>query len=161
MDPKIKLEFYNAEGKDAFEVRQQQRVAEKHLRNVYGKYAAEHVAAIANVEREPKLSFTTVLDGKDFSAASHQELISESLRKYKRDSSDINYFVGDNCSTNKALAIAISVSFIGCPSHQYLESFSLRIGKISELMKLLRDLKRRGNLRLKTALQPILRNETR
>ena len=116
----------------------------------------------------PMLSFTTVLDGTNFSAASHQEMISDSLRGYERISSDVNYIVADNCSTNKALAIVMGVPLIGCASHrfnlavgQYLKSFDVGIGNISERMKLLRGPKRRANLRSKTTLQPFLCNDTR
>ena len=57
---------------------------------------------------------------------------------------------------------------IGCASHRfnlacksYLQRYEPTLSKINSLMVTLRNVKQAGKLRTKTALEPVVRNDTR
>jgi len=101
-------------------------------------------------------------------AAAHKEFIISTLAFYQREPEALTFLVGDNCSTNKALATQCGVPLIGCGSHRLnlavkrvLEPFEPILKKIHELMGKLSTIKQAAKLRRATALQPIKRNVTR
>lgn len=101
-------------------------------------------------------------------AAAHKEFIISTLAYYQKGPESSAFLVGDNCSTNKALATLCRVPLVGCGSHRlnlavkrFLEPFEPILKKIHELMVKLSTIKQAAKLRRVTTLQPIKRNVTR
>lgn len=101
-------------------------------------------------------------------AAAHKDFINSTLEFYQREPEALTFLVGDNCSTNKALATRCGVPLVGCGSHRLnlavkrvLEPFEPILKKIHELMGKLSTIKQAAKLRRATTLQPIKRNVTR
>ena len=98
-------------------------------------------------------------------AAAHKEFIISTLAFYQEA---LTFLVGDNCSTNKALATQCGIPLIGCGSHRLnlavkkvLEPIEPTLKKIHELMGKLSTIKQAAKLRRVTTLGPIKRNVTR
>jgi hypothetical protein len=96
-----------------------------------------------------------------YGAVDHKLLLKEMLEDYDKSLSSIGYLIGDNCSTNKALANTLNVPLIGCASHRLNLACKLIISeeesllqKVASLMKLLSTKKRRARLRTLTNLRP-------
>jgi len=116
------------------------------------------------------LSFTPLLDESDFSAQSHFDLLNFVLVEvFQKDFSNVVCLVGDNCSTNVALANICNKPLIGCAAHRfnlavqnYLKDFhEPLLAKLNLLITKLRTLKNSGRLRSFTDLRPRLRCQTR
>ncbi|KAF1784144.1 hypothetical protein GQ600_15448 [Phytophthora cactorum] len=72
---------------------------------------------------------------------------------YKRDTSNISYLVGDNCSVNTKLADLLEVSFIGSASHRldlavnlFLSEYEPQLEQVQQLMQKLRGLNKAAKL---------------
>jgi hypothetical protein len=96
-----------------------------------------------------------------FRAVDHKLLLKELLQEYGREIEDIGYLIGDNCSTNKALANQLHVPLIGCASHRLNLATKIVISleehllvKVSGVMTLLSSKKRSARLRASTPLRP-------
>ncbi|ETK70879.1 hypothetical protein L915_21792 [Phytophthora nicotianae] len=90
---------------------------------------------------------------------------------------DVLFLVGDNYEVNKQLANLMGVPLVGCASHrlnlavrEYLAPHEDALAEVQALMRKLRTLKQAAKLRTKsvvtllqpkTALQPVLRQDTR
>lgn len=61
LDPRLKLHFFAAEGKDPVEVREQQRIAERHFRRTFDKYSIQHDVS-RDVNPRPTYSNRTPFD---------------------------------------------------------------------------------------------------
>ena len=115
------------------------------------------------------LAMTPLLDETSLTASNHKALILATLHRYNLRRSRLFCLIGDNCSTNKALADFLGVPLLGCRSHRlnlaveaYLKNFlSREIDAVSRLMSKLSTLKEAGKLRLSTSLRPVRRNATR
>jgi len=115
------------------------------------------------------LAFSPLLDESDFSAASHFEFIQFVLEEvYQKTLSNVICLVGDNCSTNKALADLCGKPLVGCAAHRfnlavqkYLSGHDVLLTKVNELMTKLRTLKNAAKLRMLSPLRPRLRCATR
>jgi hypothetical protein len=116
----------------------------------------------------PLLAFAPLLDETNLGAESHFEFLSATLELYGRSMQSVLFFVGDNCSTNKALANLADVPLVGCASHrlnlackQIFDCHSAMLQKMSSLMSRLSTLKNAARLRDVTELHPVTRNVTR
>ncbi|RHY62366.1 hypothetical protein DYB34_013738 [Aphanomyces astaci] len=119
------------------------------------------------------LSFEPLLDETSMTAEIHKTFILKSLQHYMLDRTKVESglvaLIGDNCTTNVALARLMSRPLVGCSSHRlnlgvekYLKnSLGNELNKVQAIMVKLRNVKASGQLRLTTMLRPVLRNETR
>lgn len=115
------------------------------------------------------LRFAPLLDSTSFTAVAHKEFIQEACDYYKIPLSKVVCLIGDNCSTNKALANLLKKPLVGCRSHRLniaVEAFVVslldsEVRKITALMTKLKTLKGAGKLKRLTGLKPKLRNITR
>ncbi|ETP16151.1 hypothetical protein F441_09212 [Phytophthora nicotianae CJ01A1] len=87
---------------------------------------------------------------------------------FGRSLDDVPFLVGDNCAVNKRLSNLMAVPLVGCASHrlnlamrEYLAPHKNTLAEVQALMRKLRTLKQAAKLRKKTALQPVLRQDTR
>jgi|Laugrespbdmm15sd_2_1035082.scaffolds.fasta_scaffold21012_1 hypothetical protein len=124
--------------------------------------------------KTPLLSFQPIPDygastGLHYAltAKAHKEFIDVSLNFYGRSGALI-FLVGDNCSTNKALATLCKVPLVGCGSHrlnlavtQYLEEHEPLLKTIHDIMVKLSTIKLGAKLLRETPLHPVQRNATR
>jgi hypothetical protein len=98
-------------------------------------------------------------------------ILNFSLQLYKRTKKTVGNvvcLVGDNCSTNRAMANRLKLPLVGCASHRfnlavklYMEPRNNLLLSIHEIMVKSRSLKNRGLLRTLTHLVPKVRNVTR
>lgn len=123
----------------------------------------------------PLLGFRPIPDDetrKDYSlsAESHEKLFEIILDIYDKNLSNVLFFVGDNCNTNKSLASLCQVPLIGCYSHRFnleVKNFIVDqecedlLENINSIMKLLKSTKRAAKLARSTSLLPKKRNVTR
>jgi len=123
----------------------------------------------SNVACTALLAFSPLLDESDFSAESHYEFIRYVLVDvFQKNFSNVICLVGDNCSTNKALAELCQKPLIGCAAHRFnlavqkfLQVHDVLLTKVNNLMAKLRTLKNAGKLRELSPLRPQLRCATR
>ncbi|ETL94104.1 hypothetical protein L917_07878 [Phytophthora nicotianae] len=78
------------------------------------------------------------------------------------------FFVGDNCAVNKRVSDLLGVPLVGCSSHRlnlavrdFLEPSEDDLEGVQQLMRKLRTLKQAANLRTRTPLRAVLRQDTR
>ncbi|KAH9135418.1 hypothetical protein LEN26_006419 [Aphanomyces euteiches] len=97
----------------------------------------------------------------------HLEFMVFVLELYGKSWSNVVALIGDNCSTNIALARKAAVSFIGCASHRFnlavkdiLANHEPLLAKINRIMLKLQDLVPAAQLRQFTSLQSRPRNAT-
>jgi hypothetical protein len=90
----------------------------------------------------------------DYGANSHIESIGVFLRRFEKDWINVVGIIGDNCSTNLAIARRTDKPFVGCYSHRlnlgvalFLEGYDVEITIISKLMVALKTKKNCGRLR--------------
>ncbi|KAG2760251.1 hypothetical protein PC116_g10142 [Phytophthora cactorum] len=67
----------------------------------------------------PLLALSPLVEESDLGANSHIDVLDENLETSQNSRSCIQFIVGDNCSTNQALATRLGVSLVGCASHRY------------------------------------------
>ncbi len=134
-----------------------------HLIGMFSSFISD-----SGLVKKQLLAFTSLLDETDLSADSQSALIVDTLRLYGRDVSNIACVIGDNCSTNKAVANKLKVPFVECASHRFnlavnscLRVYETELDKVSQISKKLRTIKNSANLRRQTKLRPVLRNATR
>ena len=88
------------------------------------------------------LAFSPLIDETDFSAQSHVDFIIATLNVLGMAENDLQFLVGDNCSTNLRIAEILNLPIIGCGSHRFnlavhkiLESNEFLLKRVNELMK--------------------------
>lgn len=64
------------------------------------------------------LGFSPFEQENDLSASQHVKYISQLLSVYNRNLNDIQYLVGDICTTNKKISNDTNIPLIGCNSHK-------------------------------------------
>lgn len=117
----------------------------------------------------PLLAFSPLLDESDYSAASHHEFIEYHLAVFGKSLENVVCLVGDNMSTNRALADVCGVPLVGCAAHKFnlemqdfLEAHAKILDRLHSLMTKLRTLKNSALLRAAgTNIRPKLRCATR
>lgn len=87
------------------------------------------------------LYLTSFKDEYDLSAASHLEFIKFHLSVFGKSTDNVICLIGDNVSTNKALATLMGKPLVGCASHrfnlavqQYLLPHELILSRLQSLM---------------------------
>jgi hypothetical protein len=66
------------------------------------------------------LAFSPLFDEADFTAESHKEFIEQVLQNvFKKNLENVVCLVGDNCSTNHALATLCRKPLVGCAAHKF------------------------------------------
>ena len=100
--------------------------------------------------------------------AEHKDLLEFVLSHHGKALDAVWFIVGDNCSTNKAIANLMKVPFIGCASHcfnlaceAFLDQISPITQKVHNVMIKLRTIKKSATLRKFTDLEPVVDNMTR
>ncbi|RLN97235.1 hypothetical protein BBJ28_00007146 [Nothophytophthora sp. Chile5] len=112
------------------------------------------------------------LNEKSYTADEHYSLLVVVLENYGKSIGSPAVLIGDNCSTNKALADLMGIPLIGCGCHKLnlaVKAYLARrpaIGKTiarvdKAVSQKMRNLKAAGALRDLTPLTPIKRNVTR
>jgi hypothetical protein len=124
--------------------------------------------SIDNVKKNPLLAIAPPFDESSYDAPNHKAFIGDVLDLFCKPWSSLSYLVADNCPTNTCLADLLGIPLIGCASHRfnlacqhYLKQYESSLVLIHGLMTKLRNLKKAGQLRKKTTLQPVPRNDTR
>ena len=100
------------------------------------------------------LVLSPLLVEADFSANAHIDFFESTLELYRIPIQQIQFIVGDNCSTNKAMARKMDIPMIGCASHRFnlamkliFNRNELILDKVNNLMVKLKTLKNLGVLR--------------
>ena len=116
----------------------------------------------------PLLAIAPPFDETNYTAENHKAFIGDVLELYGKSLQNLIYLVADNAAVNTRFADLLGLPIIGCASHRfnlackkYLESGEEVLQKIQSLMITLRQVKQAGKLRIKTNLEPIIRNVTR
>jgi len=117
---------------------------------------------------EVLLTIAPLFNESDLGAESHKDFIVGTLKYYNKTLENVVCIIGDNMSTNVALAKISGVPLVGCASHrlnlevsQYLKPWEGLLDRVHLLMVKLRNLKLSGSLRKYTQLKPKLRCTTR
>ncbi|KAJ0408506.1 hypothetical protein P43SY_006436 [Pythium insidiosum] len=131
-----------------------------HFCAIYAVYVVDGVC------KQPLLAIAKMGDGQ--TASAHVEKFEEVLQLYDRSNDDIRFLVGDNCSTNQAIANLMKIPFVGCASHRlnlavnkFLEENKHVINKVQELMVALRKPNTNAHLERTTRLHAQIANSTR
>ena len=132
------------------------------------------VMTLDHVEAEAMDDFSVLLEESDdtsgmkFDARAYCKLFEETLNFYDKTLADVCVLIGDNCSTNKALASLLGVHFMGCYSHRfnlavkkYLIQYGTVLTRLETLCKRLRTLKHSAELREVTPCVPQISCVTR
>eukprot|EP00644_Phytophthora_capsici_P014975 jgi/Phyca11/128425/e_gw1.76.76.1 len=105
---------------------------------------------------------------EQLNAEGHLLAISRFLPFYGKTTSNCLFLVGDNCTVNKRLANLLGVPLFGCVSRHlnlavrdYLKPFEQSLDQVQQLVRKLRTLKQATQLRTKTPLAAVLRQDTR
>ena len=111
----------------------------------------------ADEYEEVLLSLQPTFDETDLGADAHIELIESTLEMYSVDPENVVCLVGDNCSTNHAIARRMEIPLIGCGNHRlnlavkrFIEEtpgLKDAIGKVNTLMTKATTLKNAARLR--------------
>lgn len=135
-----------------------------HFLGIFASFALDQQETI----KRQLLAFAPLLDETDLSAESQSALIVDTIEFYGKNISNIVCIIGDNCSTNKAVANILEVPLVGCASHRFnlavnsfLKDFETELDKVSLISRKLRTIKNTAQMRRKTSLRPVLRNATR
>ena len=122
----------------------------------------------AGVGQYPLLAIAPPFDETTYTAENHRAFIGDVLELFGKSIGNLIYLVADNAAVNTCLANLLGIPMIGCASHRsnlackkYLQSSEVIIQKMQCLMTTLRQVKQARKLRTKTALEPVIRNETR
>ncbi|GMF51859.1 unnamed protein product [Phytophthora fragariaefolia] len=109
------------------------------------------VYAIYVVEDSPQrvlLAFAPLLEENDFGADAHITFITETLAVFGKRPDCLRFIVGDNCTTNQAIATRMGLPLVGCASHrlnleiqQHLAEHEALLSQVNELMCQLRTKK--------------------
>lgn len=114
------------------------------------------------------LTVSPVGEEINLSASEHYDFITYILHLYGKSWSDIVCLIGDNVSTNKALANKTGIPMVGCASHRF--NLAMRdilhkdqdiIAKVNSTMVKLRGLLLSAKLQKLTHLKPQVANVTR
>jgi hypothetical protein len=131
---------------------------------------------IHNKERRTcLLAFSPLRDETSQDASTHVLFLEDTLKLYGKTLSNVCCLIGDNCSTNKAVANLCKIPLVGCHSHIlnlavkniFLEDEFAKtvLPKVVELMRVLSTPKGAAQLRNCfvdcTGLKAIKKNETR
>ncbi|GMF58677.1 unnamed protein product [Phytophthora fragariaefolia] len=129
------------------------------------------VYAIYVVENSPRrvlLAFAPLLEKNDFGADAHITFITETLAVFGKRPDCLRFIVGDNCTTNQAIATRMGLPRVGCASHQlnlaiqqHLAEHDALLSQVNEPMCQLRTKNNAGTLRKYTDLRPVKRIVTR
>ena len=113
------------------------------------------------------LAFSPMNSETSFRASDHFGFIEWVLGLYGKSLDNVVAVIGDNVSTNQALADMCKKPLIGCASHRFnlamkkfLDPFESLMSKITDLMGKLKTLKMSGKLRKFSHLRPVQRNDT-
>ncbi|ETL40959.1 hypothetical protein F441_08203 [Phytophthora nicotianae CJ01A1] len=105
---------------------------------------------------------------QQLNAESHLTAIKRFLPFFGKSVSGCLFLVGDNCAVNKRVSDLLGVPLVGCSSHRlnlavrdFLEPSEDDLEGVQQLMRKLRTLKQAANLRTKTPLRAVLRQDTR
>jgi hypothetical protein len=137
-----------------------------------GSRPLSHYILLLRGERFPLIAFQPIpdysesIDGEyQMDAAAHEQFIENTLAYYERPTEALIFLVGDNCSTNRALATRLGIPLVGCASHNlnlavknHLKSMEPILKKLDWLMSKLSTLKQSAKLRRRTSLLPVKRN---
>lgn len=107
-------------------------------------HAATHYLAVSasymSLEDKPErvlLGFTAFDDETSFTAKNHKRCLKTILQLFGKTWDNVVCFIGDNCSTNKALADLCKLPLVGCAAHRFnlevqmfLETSSVLIQKV-------------------------------
>lgn len=78
--------------------------------------------------------------GEGFTAETHKNHILSVLAAYGKSIDNVLCVVGDNCNTNKALAVQLNVPLLGCYSHRLNLHVKKMIADKADLVKKVEDL---------------------
>ncbi|KAG6616659.1 uncharacterized protein IUM83_12976 [Phytophthora cinnamomi] len=132
--------------------------------------AVEKAIGMEMPDSYPLLSLAPVIDEPDdqMNAQGHLTAITRFLPFFGKSISGCKFLVGDNCALNKRFANLLGVPLVGCASHRlnlavrdYLEPHDSALEEGQQLMRKLRTLRQAAKLSTKTALVPVLRQDTR
>ncbi|ETK82371.1 hypothetical protein F441_12480 [Phytophthora nicotianae CJ01A1] len=138
--------------------------------------ATEHFLAVyacyesSDGPRFQLLSMAPIIDEPDdaLNADGHAAAIARFLPFFGRSLDDVRFLVGDNCAVNKRLANLMGVPLVGCANHrlnlavrEYLAPHEDALAEVQALMRKLVHLSKQPSSAKKTALQPVLRQDTR
>lgn len=114
------------------------------------------------------LALSPLEDETDLGAVEHKRMLEWVLSVFGKDLSNVVALIGDNVSTNKALALLVGCGFVGCASHRFNLAVKDLIGQewalvevVQKVMLKLRNLIPAAKLRRHTPLKPLLNNVTR
>eukprot|EP00644_Phytophthora_capsici_P010693 jgi/Phyca11/104102/e_gw1.9.810.1 len=126
------------------------------------------IYVVAGSPRRVLLALAPLLDENDFGADSHIAFITETLSVFGKEPGCVRFIVGDNCSTNQAIATRMGLPLVGCASHrlnlaiqQHVAEHEALLSQVNELMCQLRTKKNAATLLKFTELRPAKRNVTR
>ena len=136
-----------------------------HYLAIFGCYPDPKSSKLA---KAPLLAFSPLQDEERYDANSHCTLISETLRLFGKNETNLSFMVSDNENLNRAIASNLGVFMIECNSHRLhlavkiflrLENYEELLEKVNAVMKKLATLKKSGKLRKKTDLRSKIRSE--
>ena len=121
--------------------------------------------------QEVLLACAPLLDEQKQDATSHVEFLTETLRLYKKDWSNVVCVVADHASVNPKICKLVGVPFVGCTAHRFnlvvrdyidaAEGLREALDTLDLLMTGLRKLKVSAKLRTLTTLRPLSSSKTR
>lgn len=114
------------------------------------------------------LAFSPMGDESSLDSAEHQEFLTFVLENFSKTWQDVICIVGDNCSTNKAVANRVGKPLIGCASHRFNLAMQVLlnceeglVNKINVLMGKLKNLTLSAKLYMLCGRRAQTRNATR
>ncbi|KAH9132292.1 hypothetical protein AeRB84_021278 [Aphanomyces euteiches] len=114
------------------------------------------------------LSFSPINDEDSLSALSHKTYFKFELELFGKSLENVVALIGDNCSTNRALARLCGIPLVGCASHRMnlfvctiLTDHEELVNLVNELMRKLRHVVPAAKLRRLTPLKAKMKNSTR
>lgn len=135
-----------------------------HYIGIFAVFASNHTHGYSRV----LLGLTPLENEQSQSSNEHYELFCFILDLFGKSVDNVVALIGDNCATNRSLSRLFECGFVGCASHRFnlavkdlMSDKSDIINNVRELMKKLRNPKRRAQLRNYTNLSPLVCNDTR
>lgn len=114
------------------------------------------------------LAFTPLAEETSLNTSEHEYMIRWVLELFGKSFDNVVTIIGDNISTNHALADLAECHFIGCASHRlnlavqdFLQPYQGVLSRVRDLTRKLRNLKSAAELRKHTNLKPKLDCPTR
>ena len=95
------------------------------------------------VRRQALLAMQPLLEETNQNADNHIAFIRSTLRYYSKDLSNIGFFVGDNCNTNKSISSKTMLPMIGCAAHRLNLAAKLLYAEHEELIDRVHELMRK------------------